>query len=202
VFERYRRAMYTLLPTDAGLTPVDSFASGIAAVPTRDLRILGGYNEAYPGASLEDADLYVRACRLGRRVVVDPAVVAVHDDWAAESLEAFCFRQRLYARTAPLLAAEFGDENPRRELVERNRRAEANDPKGTRAAKGIRALLATAAGQRCCLATAHLIETTGVGARHLYPGVAKAAIAGAMYRGMQEGMVEHGFVPADLLPHQ
>ena len=90
---------------------VDTFASGFALVPRASLLDVGGYDEGYPTAALEDADLFIRARRRGIVVCYDHELIGTHNDWAGTTLRDFCQRQRVHCRTAPPLKQRFGDED-------------------------------------------------------------------------------------------
>ncbi|MEJ7583473.1 MAG: glycosyltransferase [Acidimicrobiales bacterium] len=185
-FGRFRDSLHALIVEDAGLVEVDSFASGNCSMPAEDLRLVGGYNEEFTTAALEDADLYVRARRHGRRVVIDPRIVAVNNDWAVASLEEFCRRQRIYSRSAPILQARFGDDHPRAEWVRKNSPASRTDSPGLLCNKLARAVLGTDRVQRGLYRAAGLLERSWPDSRTLRT-IYRSAIAGSMYRGMGEG---------------
>lgn len=186
-FGRYRGSLHELVAPGAGIVEVQSFSSGNCSMPAAELRLVGGYNEDFTTAALEDADLYVRARRNGYRVIIDPRIVTIHNDWAADSLESFCQRQRLYSRSAPILHARFGDDNPRAEWVRRNSPPSPSDSLPRIANKLARAAAGMDAAQRALYLAASALEGRMPGSRALR-AVYRTAIAGSMYRGMSEGL--------------
>lgn len=101
---------------------VDWYASGVAAVPAEIFGQLGGYDETYPAAGLEDTDFAIRARRAAHGIVFHPGVVGLHNDWAGTTARDFCRRAAIHCSTAPLIARRFPDnDHPWRRLVEVNR---------------------------------------------------------------------------------
>ena len=168
---------------------VETFASGFAVVPRSSLLSLGGYNEDYDLAALEDADLFIRARHAGIPVIYDHELVGSHNDWAGTTLRDYCRRQRAYCRTAPILNERFGDEvHPWSPLIA------ANSPpryvsEGMRVIvrKQAKSLLSHQPPMTALLWAAEHLEGNVKGHRLLWP-IYRLAIAASMYGGYQEGL--------------
>jgi hypothetical protein len=174
---------------------VETFASGFAVVPRSSILAVGGYNEDYPTAALEDADLFIRARRAGIKVCYDPTLLGTHNDWAGTTLRDFCQRQRVYCRTAPLLQERFGDEpHPWSALIAANsaRQTDADTTKVV-VKKRLKALLSHRLPMAALFGAAELLERNPK-SRPLLWSVYRTAIAASMYGGYQEGLeaIQHG----------
>lgn len=98
-FGRFHLYLYPNQPPGV-VREVTWYASGNASMWTRLLREVGGYNEAIVSSGMEDVELASKLSAVGTRIVFDSSIVGVHYDWAAESIDAYCDRQRRYAHTA------------------------------------------------------------------------------------------------------
>jgi len=198
-FARFRAAVTDLPPQLDTMAEVETFASGFAVVPRSSLLAVGGYNEDYTVAALEDADLYIRARHHGMRVFYDPKLVGTHNDWAGTTLRDFCLRQRVYCRTAPLLAQRFGHEaHPWSALITANSPPRLGSD-GTRdiVRKGFKSLLSHKVPMTAMFRAADYLERTGLTPTGLSPtglkervlwSVYRSAIAASMYGGYGEGL--------------
>lgn len=188
-FGTFRAALMPPTPTNDPVVEVEWFASGIALVPTQSLLALGGYDESFAGAALEDADLVIRAIRAGHRVFYDPRLTSHHNDWAGTAIRDFCRRQRLHCATAPMLDRRFGAiGHPWSKLITGNRPPSWSQDTPFAFAKklgkqgvSLRMPLAGA------LALAELLEKGKAPPWALWP-VYRAAIAGSMYAGYRQGL--------------
>ncbi len=187
-FALFRSA--AMVPPPPGPFPeVDTFASGFAVVPRSSLLEIGGYNEDYPIAALEDADLFIRARHRGVRVTYDSKLVGTHNDWAGTTLRDFCHRQRVYCRTAPLLKERFGDEpHPWSALVAANSRPDLGSD-GTQLIfrKRLKSLLSREIPMTILFGAAEHLERSGRSQRLLW-AIYRVTIGASMYGGYQEGM--------------
>jgi len=186
-------------PKDGPLTEVQWFASGIALVPKHDLLVLGGYQQSFTTAALEDADVAIRAHQAGHKIVFDPGLVSHHNDWAGTSIRDFCDRARRYCATAPQLEKRFGS-YPHwwSELIDANRPPRwGHDRPGLVARKLFKALAGGATSLRILFGSAECLERLRAPAPVLWP-IYKTAIAGTMYAGYREGLraQQPGDVPA------
>lgn len=170
----------------AGTVETHGMTAAHLAAPRADFERLRGFDEAFPLAGCEDAELALRARASGLRVVYDPANVALHDDWAI-SLPRYCERQRLYAVNDALLFRKYGADSPRAALVRANGPATAGDSVRTRARKAAKAVLATAPGRLAvgaCSAVAEALFPDRAPSRRLY----QLAVGIAIFRGVREGL--------------
>lgn len=176
------------VPIDEPITEVTWFASGIALVPKRALRELGGYEEEFTKAALEDADLAIRAIRSGHRLVLDPGLTFQHNDWAGMSIGDYCRRARLYLATAPLIERRYGTDHPWSAIIVANRPpAWPDDHLPVIVKKWLKRFAGTPASQATLIAVAGRLERVNAPCSLLWP-IYRIAIAGSMYAGYQEGL--------------
>jgi glycosyltransferase involved in cell wall biosynthesis len=168
-----------------GLGETDGMTAAHLAVPRAELLRLHGFDETFPLASCEDAELAMRARAQGVRILYDPENVAVHDDWAI-SLPRYCERQRTYSVADVLLWRKYGARSPRAELVRANGPVQPTEPLRTKMRKSAKALLATAPGRALvafgCGVAERLLPDRAV-SRRCYA----LAIGVAIFRGVREG---------------
>lgn len=188
-FGAFRAAALAPVQVDEPLSEVEWFASGIALVPRRALLDLGGYDESFTTAALEDVDLVTRAVRAGERVVFDPGLISQHNDWAGTSIRDHCRRARVYCATAPLLERRFGtDGHPWTELITGNRPPNwSRDRPAVTAKKLLKGFVGTAGCQSVLFAVIDRLERADAPPALVWP-LYRAAIAGSMYAGYQEGL--------------
>jgi GT2 family glycosyltransferase len=191
-FGTFRTASMPPVPRDELPTEVQWFASGIALVPKHDLLALGGYQQSFTTAALEDADLAIRARQAGHTILFDPGLVSHHNDWAGTSIRDFCDRARRYCATASQLEERFGSyRHPWSELIDRNRPPRwSDDSPYLIARKLLKALAGTDISLLTLLRIAERLERFRAPPPVLWP-VYRAAIAGSMYAGYQEGLRTH-----------
>lgn len=187
-FGRYRHQLHP--PADPALAPfeIDWFASGNASLVRSQLLELGGYNEAFETAALEDADLALRAMRAGIGLLYVPAIVAVHDDWAGSTIADYCQRQRVHCRSVVILDRRFGSDHARSEVVRRNSPpAPGSEPLATTANKLAKSVLATAPVSRVLFGLVSLLERAPERVWPVLPRLYRLLIASWMYKGTREG---------------
>lgn len=177
-----------------GLVETTGMTAANLAVPEMDFSRIGGFDEGFSIASCEDWDLGQRARIAGVRILYDPVNVVVHNDWAVD-LAQFCKRQRLYSVSDVLLWRKYGDQSPRARLVSENSPTRwGEDDMRLVAKKVLKRLLATrlgsAAVRRACTLTGVLIPDSSLN-RRCY----ELAVAGAIFRGVREGLARYGVVP-------
>lgn len=188
-FGQFREASMPPVPVEQPIEEVAWFASGIALVPRDAFLALGGYAEDYTRPALEDADLAIRAVEAGHVLLFDPGVTFLHNDWAGTSIRDFCRRERIYCATAPLLQQRFGaTPHPWSRLIAANQPpTESPDDFVANARKRAKWLAGTGACQSVLLAVAEWLERRDAPRSVLWP-VYRAAIAGSMYAGYQQGL--------------
>jgi GT2 family glycosyltransferase len=179
-WERFHREQPGGLAETVGITAAH------LALPRRDFLRLGGFDERFPLAGCEDAELGLRARAAGVRILYDPENLVVHDDWAT-SLPRYCERQRLYAVTDALLFRTYGARSPRAALVRANAPRSREDSARARARKAAKALLATRPGRAvlaACCAIAERIWPDRAPSHRFY----QLAVGVAIFRGVREGL--------------
>ncbi|ETW94729.1 MAG: hypothetical protein ETSY1_33590 [Candidatus Entotheonella factor] len=103
-FGRYRYALW-----DSFHDAVDTISETMGmtgnnvSLPRSDFIALKGFDERFSIASCEDSELGMRARKQGIKILYQPDIVALHNDWGATSLESLCERQRLYSISDVLL---------------------------------------------------------------------------------------------------
>lgn len=190
-FGAFRAASMPEIPISAPVVEVEWFASGIALMPTQALLELGGYQENFTTAALEDADLVIRAVRTGHQVLFDPGLTSHHNDWAGVSIRDYCRRQQAHCATAPMLERRFGSSgHPWSQLIVANRPPMwPRDPPMTIAKKLLKRVAGTPVCQSALLALAEWLERLGASSTLLWPTY-RTAIAGSMYAGYQQGLLD------------
>lgn len=149
---------------------------------------LGGFDENFFVASGEDRDLAMRAREAGIKILYDPHIRVQQDDWAGASIRDFCLRQRLYNQTEPVFWQKFGDSYFRIQLVRGNLPPNLRDD-GIKLFvwKNVKRLLATKLGQEAAIKSCEVAEKVLPAPAVLWR-LYRIAIAGAIYRGFQEGL--------------
>lgn len=197
VFGKYRKSLFPEVSADAGLTQTDGITGQTTSMRRADFEKLGGFDENFNVASGEDKELAMRAMESGIKIYYDPAIVVFHNDWAGSSIADFCRRQRIYTQTEPFFWRKYGDKAPRLEMVKKNLPPRLKDD-GLKLFvwKNFKKVLASDAGQAAivgvCEKTEKVLPDTSVLWR-LY----RLAIAGAIYRGFQEGLAVQAESPAN-----
>ena len=189
-FGRYRNALYPIIDRKLDPFEIAWFASGNASLPRAGLLELGGYNEEFTTAALEDADLVVRADAAGVRLLYAPQIVALHNDWAGTSIRDYCERQRAHCRSAVILHDRFGEKNPRRDVVVRNSPPTLRDGLSVTAKLGKMALTSSRL-VRPTFAFVELVERSRPDTR-MTALLYKVVISASMFRGVQEGFATTG----------
>lgn len=187
-FGRFR-AHYIATEIPDEPTEVDGFSSGSTSFRTKEFLALGGFDETFTTASLEDDDIAIKAIDAGITLLHDPSIEALHDDWAARSIEAYCRRQFAYAYDAPLIAEKFGDRRARTRWVEEATSPVLNRSVGLTIRRVARRLASVRLGRRAILATCAGLErapqwTSGPWLFAAY----KAAIASSVTAGVRRGV--------------
>ena len=161
------------------------------SLPAGDFRRLGGFDENITIASCEDMLLGIAARAAGIRTLYHPGIVGVHNDWAVD-LVSFCRRQRLYSISDVLLWNRLLDQSPRAGLVRANTNLGVGRSQAVDVVKrGAKRLLATPEGEACLRGAVRIAERVAPdtrACRALYD----AAVATAIYQGVQEGVARHG----------
>jgi GT2 family glycosyltransferase len=121
-FGRYRNAVHESYHgqfPEMRLYPTEAVTTQNLSLRAEEFRHLGGFDEAYTIASSEDWELGFRARQKGIRLLYNPEIVVLHNDWAV-SLDKYCERQWLYSISDVLLWQKYGEMSLRARLVKEN----------------------------------------------------------------------------------
>jgi GT2 family glycosyltransferase len=190
-FGKYRLSLYRV-PRESDGGEAHWLSGTNASLPRSDWERLGGFDESFPGASVEDYDLAIRAWGAGIKILFCPSVVALHNDWAGFSIEDYCLRQRLYSQSEPLFWKKYGDRHVRMELVRKNLPPDLRrDGPALFAKKLVKKSLAAKNGQAILSNACAFLERSWPWPPLLHR-LYKLMLAVAIYQGFQEGLARHG----------
>ncbi|MDT5269282.1 MAG: hypothetical protein QOH49_1468 [Acidobacteriota bacterium] len=194
-FGRFRKSLNPFVPPDAGLSENEGITGQNLSLPRADFERLGGFDESFFTASGEDRELAMRARQSGIRILFDPSIVVLHNDWAGSTIRDYCLRQRLYTLTEPLFWGKYGDDYPRIRLVRENLPPDVRrDGLKLAAWKRFKGALGSRAGQAAVLGACSVAERALPWTPLLWR-LYRMAIAGAIYRGFQDGMKKGSGAP-------
>jgi len=189
-FGCYRNAVWESfheLHAREGVTETAGMSAANVSMPASDFKQLGGFDEDFTIASSEDWDLGMRARQRGIRVVYNPQIVVVHNDWAV-SLERFCERQRLYSVSDVLLWRKYGESSPRARLVHENTPVRWSvDPPGLIAKKILKTALSLQISS-LMVRTACKVSERFVPGGKLNRRAYNLAVGQAIFSGVREGL--------------
>lgn len=195
-FGRYRDDQWEAFHSAHG-APGVSETTGMTAqnlsLQAKDFEALGGFDEEFSIASCEDWELGLRARASGIRIVYDPGIVVVHNDWAI-TLHQFCERQRLYSESDVLLWRKYGAASPRAHLVRENLPVRWDDPVRLVLKKAVKAVLSTDLGIGLVRAACALLERAAPNASWIYRAYS-LAVALSIFRGVRHGIARYGESP-------
>jgi len=193
-FGRYRDSVWEAFHESQGDGRVSQTSGMTAAnlsLPAKDFELLGGFDVDFTIASSEDWDLGTRARLKGIRVLYNPNIVVLHNDWAL-SLDRFCERQKLYSISDVLLWRKYGEGSLRARLVHENSPIKwGEDSLGLIIKKTAKCVLATNTCRRIVGAACGLIERLAPDTslnRRAYD----AAVGLAIFVGVREGLRRYG----------
>jgi GT2 family glycosyltransferase len=189
-FGRYRDSVWESFHqshTSGRVTETEGMTAANVSLPAKDFELLGGFDEDFTIASSEDWDLGVRA-RLKRiRVLYNPNIVVLHNDWAL-SLDRFCERQKLYSISDVLLWRKYGEESLRARLVHENSPVNWNsDSLRLIIKKSAKRALATKASKGLLRTACNITERFAPDS-NLNRRAYNAAVAIAIFSGVREGL--------------
>lgn len=190
-FGKYRQSLYGDVPRESAVGEAYWLAGNNFSLPRSDWERLGGFDERFPGASVEDYDLAVRAWDAGIKILFCPSIVAIHNDWAGFSIEDYCLRQRLYSQSEPLFWKKYGDRHVRINMVRQNLPPDwRRDNLALLAKKLIKKVLATRTWQEVLSGVRAFLERTWPWPPLLHR-LYRVMLAVAIYQGFQEGLKIH-----------
>jgi len=187
-FGRYRESLFPSVSPERRICEARGLTGANFSMPRRDMERLGGFDEEFDIASHEDLELAMRAWRIGIKILFDPSIIGVHNDWAGTSISEYCLRQRMYCRTEPLFWFKYGTEHIKGDLVAENLPpAWGKDAPRVIFRKITKGIVGSKPAQLALAATCGLLELTWPWRPVLWR-LYRLAIAGAMYKGFQEGL--------------
>lgn len=193
-FALYRRSLGLERPNQNSDTDLGGLSAANLSLPRADFNRLGGFDTNFFVASGEDRDLGMRAVSDGIRLVFDPLIIGIHQDWAGSTIRDFCLRQRMYAQTEPYFWRKYGDRAPRLELVNANLPANLrHDGLRSFIRKKIKQAIGSDLGQWFIIGCCEVTEQVFPIKRITWP-LYRMAIAGALNRGFREGLERLGGV--------
>lgn len=194
-FGRFRKSLADSVPAEKGVSEVSGLTGANSSMPRADFESLGGFDEHFFVASGEDRELAMRALRTGIRILFDPSIVVLHNDWAGASLRDYCFRQRTYCQTEPFFWRKYGDEHPRLSLVLGNLPPNVRrDSARLFVWKHVKGLIGSSLGQSLLIGACGTLERVCPWPPLLW-SLYRLTLAGAIYRGFQEGLRTHPGAP-------
>jgi glycosyltransferase involved in cell wall biosynthesis len=170
------------------VTEIDIITGQTTSMLKEDFELLGGFDEQFHVASGEDRELAIRAKKSGIRIFLDPQIRVLHNDWAGTTISDYCQRQRLYSQTEPFFWKKYGDETPRLKMV-RECLPPSLKMDGFKLFcwKKVKGALATNTGQKIIFACCSFLERS-LPVKLILWRLYRLAIAGAIYRGFNEGI--------------
>jgi GT2 family glycosyltransferase len=187
-FGRYRKSLFPFVPPEEEVRETEAITGQTLSMPRVDFELLGGFDESFFVASGEDRELLMRAKQKGIKLLLDPGIVVLHNDWAGSTIQDFCLRQRRYTQTEPLFWQKYGDAYPRQQLVKEN-----SPPRWTVDSislivwKRTKQILGSRFGQATLLRGCVALERFWPWPPLLWR-LYRLALAGAIYQGFQEGL--------------
>jgi GT2 family glycosyltransferase len=187
-FGRFRKSLFPVFPPDQEVIEAWWFAGANASMPRAHWQSLGGFDQGFSIASVEDYDIAIRAWKRGIRILVEPGIVGVHNDWAGFTIRDYCRRQRIYSRAEPLFLEKWGEDHPRPQLVRDNLPpAFGQDSPRLLVRKLLKQFVGLGPVQECLFRFCEVLERLLPSPRLLWPTY-RLLLAASIYRGIQEGM--------------
>ncbi len=188
-FGRFRKSLSPFAEPNEGRSAIDLITGANTSLPRADFEQLGGFDSGFFVASGEDRELAMRALQAGIKILFDPSIIVLHNDWAGFSIRDYCLRQRLYCQTEPLFWRKYGESYPGLAFVRENLPPDwKRDHWKLIVWKRTKQLLGSPIGQSVLINLSTLVERVGAWSPLLWR-VYKLALAGAIYRGVQDGLM-------------
>lgn len=188
VFGRYRKYLFPETSINTPVSEIDGITGATTSMARAEFEKLNGFDENFFVASGEDRELALRARESGIKILFDPSILVRHDDWAGSTIRDFCRRSRTYTQTEPFFWQKYGDKTPRLEMVKKNLPPKLKDD-GLKlfVSKNFKKLLGSSSGQSAIIRTCEISEKILPDSALLWR-LYRLAIAGAIYKGFQEGL--------------
>lgn len=201
LFGQFRKSLSDDSLVGKEIAEVDWLTGANMSLPRPDFELLGGFDEEFHVASGEDRELAIRAQRSGIRILFDPRIRVIHNDWAGWTIREYCYRQRLYSQTEPYFWRKYENDYYRLQLVKENLPPNwKQDRPFLFTWKHMKSILGSSCGQYCLIRACELLERF-LPWRALVWRMYRMAIAGAIWKGFQEGLkhfsVYEGKSPAE-----
>ncbi|MBL7725346.1 MAG: glycosyltransferase family 2 protein [Chitinophagaceae bacterium] len=185
-FGKFRKSLDGVV--SGGLTKIKGITGQNTSMPRSHFVQLNGFDESFHVASGEDLELAMRAQQSGITIYFDPAITVLHNDWAGSSIRDYCRRQRLYSQTDPYFWMKYGEASPRIKVARENSKPSlTKDGFRLYCWKNTKSILGSKAGQWCLIRICEILEKIFPRRFPLW-SFYKLAIAGAIYKGFQEGL--------------
>lgn len=189
-FGEYRLSLCPHIPVTQAVTEAMFFIGANSSLPRKDFLALGGFDSGFKVASTEDGELMVRAKEAGIKVLFDPSIVVIHNDWSGFTIKDYCWRQRLYSRSEYYFWRKYGEKHQRIQLVKENLPPNwKEDNSILLIRKCIKVVAGTELGQKTLIGVASFLEQYFPKKQILWRTY-QLALSGAIYKGFQEGMAE------------
>jgi GT2 family glycosyltransferase len=192
-FGRYRLGLDTgfrQLPDGRRLEPgrweVEALAACNLAISRQLFWDLGGFDEEFPFAGVEDREFSMRATRAGCRLIRDDSIQLLHNDQTM-TLEQFCLREERSAQTMAVLARKHPDSARGRTFAAVNGPITAGEPARASAKKLTKLALATPPLIGLLHAAVHAIERLRLSER-LMARLYSAVVGVHIFRGFRGAM--------------
>lgn len=188
IFGKYRKFLFPMVPTDEPVKETDGITGQNVSMLREQFERLGGFDENFHVASGEDRELALRAQSIGIKILFDPANKVFHNDWAGTSIRDYCRRQQIYTQTEPIFWRKYGDDYVRPEMVRKNLPPVlGKDGLKLFVWKNCKRALGSDFGQSAIIGVCEISEKVLPAPAVLWR-LYHLAIAGAIYKGFQEGL--------------
>ena len=185
-FGKFRRSLDGVVSGE--LTKIKGITGQNTSMQRSQFFQLNGFDESLHVASGEDLELAMRALESGITIYFDPSISVLHNDWAGSSIRDYCRRQRLYSQTDPYFWRKYGEASPRIKVAKENSKPDLNkDGFRLYCWKNTKRILGSKAGQWCLIGICEILEKIFPFRFPLW-SFYKLSIAGAIYKGFQEGL--------------
>ena len=185
-FGKFRKSLEAIVGNE--IVEVKGITGQTTSMPREQFIQLRGFDESFHVASGEDRELALRAIERGIKIYLDPAIVVLHNDWAGTSIKDYCKRQKTYTLTEPFFWQKYGNNTPRLKMVKENLPPSMKED-GFRLYcwKLTKGLLGSNIGQSTIIGICGVFEKVFPRPFILWKFY-RLAIAGAIYRGFNEGL--------------
>jgi hypothetical protein len=187
-FGRFRVSLSPYVSPEQPARAAKGVTGQSLSLPRADFDGLGGFDEGYYTASVEDIELGVRAWQRGIKILYVPNIIALHNDWAGFTIRDYCQRQRTYMHCEPSFSQKYGKGYPRQDLLQQNSPLDwKQDSRRLITQKLLKRLAGQPVIQSTLFGVSYVLERF-LPWQPLLWKTYRVALAGAMYKGFQEGI--------------